>query len=214
MNKSLFLVAQCLHWLLWHGADVTRVTVRGWTAAHLAAIRGQDACMQVCRDIHSPAKGRQAFGLDTSLWRSVEVLLLELALCLYSWNQVTGKMTALVCSLCAIRFIRGTQLTISSHPVRQCLLFQPVSFAFLVGFVNKWSKPRSSRWPRVQPMGSRTHCKPYCEVERWEPSTCNSLMQSQSLVSFSIPNPSLTEVWDYRLTSVGTFSLVTLWIYL
>ncbi|XP_071074394.1 ankyrin repeat domain-containing protein 42 isoform X2 [Dasypus novemcinctus] len=37
---------QCLHWLLWHGADITRVTVKGWTAAHIAAIRGQDACMQ------------------------------------------------------------------------------------------------------------------------------------------------------------------------
>ncbi|XP_048150439.1 ankyrin repeat domain-containing protein 42 isoform X2 [Corvus hawaiiensis] len=37
---------ECLHWLLWHGADTTRVTVGGWTAAHLAAIRGQDACMQ------------------------------------------------------------------------------------------------------------------------------------------------------------------------
>ncbi|KAM6099716.1 ankyrin repeat domain-containing protein 42 isoform 3-T9 [Theristicus caerulescens] len=37
---------ECLHWLLWHGADTTHVTVRGWTAAHLAALRGQDACMQ------------------------------------------------------------------------------------------------------------------------------------------------------------------------
>ncbi|XP_063250503.1 ankyrin repeat domain-containing protein 42 isoform X3 [Prinia subflava] len=37
---------ECLQWLLWHGADTTRVTGRGWTAAHLAAIRGQDACTQ------------------------------------------------------------------------------------------------------------------------------------------------------------------------
>ncbi|XP_077307528.1 ankyrin repeat domain-containing protein 42 [Lithobates pipiens] len=37
---------ECLHWLLWHGADIGDVTTRGWTAAHLAAIRGQDACMQ------------------------------------------------------------------------------------------------------------------------------------------------------------------------
>ncbi|KAM5316555.1 ankyrin repeat domain-containing protein 42 isoform 1-T1 [Glossophaga mutica] len=37
---------ECLHWLLWHGADITLVTTRGWTAAHIAAIRGQDACMQ------------------------------------------------------------------------------------------------------------------------------------------------------------------------
>ncbi|XP_019384089.1 PREDICTED: ankyrin repeat domain-containing protein 42 [Crocodylus porosus] len=37
---------ECLHWLLWHGANITDTTMRGWTAAHLAAIRGQDACMQ------------------------------------------------------------------------------------------------------------------------------------------------------------------------
>ncbi|XP_036994488.2 ankyrin repeat domain-containing protein 42 isoform X1 [Artibeus jamaicensis] len=37
---------ECLHWLLWHGADITLATTRGWTAAHIAAIRGQDACMQ------------------------------------------------------------------------------------------------------------------------------------------------------------------------
>ncbi|XP_019499019.1 PREDICTED: LOW QUALITY PROTEIN: ankyrin repeat domain-containing protein 42, partial [Hipposideros armiger] len=38
---------ECLHWLLWHGADITQATMRGWTAAHIAAIRGKDACMQV-----------------------------------------------------------------------------------------------------------------------------------------------------------------------
>ncbi|XP_044799364.1 ankyrin repeat domain-containing protein 42 isoform X5 [Bubalus bubalis] len=37
---------ECLHWLLWHGADISQVTARGWTAAHISAIRGQDACMQ------------------------------------------------------------------------------------------------------------------------------------------------------------------------
>ncbi|XP_038617928.1 ankyrin repeat domain-containing protein 42 isoform X2 [Tachyglossus aculeatus] len=37
---------ECLHWLLWHGADVAQTAPRGWTAAHLAAIKGQDACMQ------------------------------------------------------------------------------------------------------------------------------------------------------------------------
>ncbi|XP_074160682.1 ankyrin repeat domain-containing protein 42 isoform X6 [Sminthopsis crassicaudata] len=37
---------ECLHWLLWHGADIMCVTPGGWTAAHIAAIRGQDACMQ------------------------------------------------------------------------------------------------------------------------------------------------------------------------
>jgi len=33
--------------LLWHGADATVATPKGWTAAHIAAIRGQDACVQV-----------------------------------------------------------------------------------------------------------------------------------------------------------------------
>ncbi|XP_031243235.1 ankyrin repeat domain-containing protein 42 isoform X3 [Mastomys coucha] len=37
---------ECLHWLLWNGADATQTTTRGWTAAHIAAIRGQDACLQ------------------------------------------------------------------------------------------------------------------------------------------------------------------------
>ncbi|XP_077987625.1 ankyrin repeat domain-containing protein 42-like isoform X2 [Glandiceps talaboti] len=37
---------ECLHWLLWHGADTTVTTPQGWTAAHIAAIRGQDASVQ------------------------------------------------------------------------------------------------------------------------------------------------------------------------
>ncbi|XP_016277440.2 ankyrin repeat domain-containing protein 42 isoform X1 [Monodelphis domestica] len=37
---------ECLHWLLWHGADIMSVSPGGWTAAHIAAIKGQDACMQ------------------------------------------------------------------------------------------------------------------------------------------------------------------------
>lgn len=37
---------ECLHWLLWHGADANVTTTKGWTPAHIAAIRGQDACMQ------------------------------------------------------------------------------------------------------------------------------------------------------------------------
>ncbi|OWF47892.1 ankyrin repeat domain-containing protein 42-like isoform X1 [Mizuhopecten yessoensis] len=37
---------ECLHWLLWHGADATVVTPKGWSPAHIASIRGQDACMQ------------------------------------------------------------------------------------------------------------------------------------------------------------------------
>lgn len=98
------MVEQCLHWLLWHGADVTRVAVRGWTAAHLAAIRGQDACMQVRGDIHSSAKGRQAFALDTSLRKSAESAPTGAGshLCVFTAEtKVTGKTSVLVCSLFA-----------------------------------------------------------------------------------------------------------------
>uniref|UniRef100_A0A670ZNS8 Uncharacterized protein n=2 Tax=Pseudonaja textilis TaxID=8673 RepID=A0A670ZNS8_PSETE len=73
---------ECLHWLLWHGADQTAVTVRGWTAAHLAAIRGQDACMQAlhlnavnlglpddlgCTPAHLAATHGHSFTLQTIL---------------------------------------------------------------------------------------------------------------------------------------------------
>ncbi|KFP70217.1 Ankyrin repeat domain-containing protein 42, partial [Acanthisitta chloris] len=73
---------ECLHWLLWHGADTTQVTVRGWTAAHLAAIRGQDACMQAlllkgasaearddrgCTAAHLAAAHGQSYTLQTLL---------------------------------------------------------------------------------------------------------------------------------------------------
>ncbi|XP_068002198.1 ankyrin repeat domain-containing protein 42 [Melanerpes formicivorus] len=53
---------ECLHWLLWHGADATHVTVRGWTAAHLAAIRGQDACMQALLMTGSEVEAADAGG--------------------------------------------------------------------------------------------------------------------------------------------------------
>ncbi|KAM6099717.1 ankyrin repeat domain-containing protein 42 isoform 4-T10 [Theristicus caerulescens] len=73
---------ECLHWLLWHGADTTHVTVRGWTAAHLAALRGQDACMQAllinganaeaqddrgCTPSHLAAAHGQSYTLQTIL---------------------------------------------------------------------------------------------------------------------------------------------------
>ncbi|XP_038069458.1 ankyrin repeat domain-containing protein 42-like [Patiria miniata] len=37
---------ECLHWLLWHGADLNVKTPQGWTPIHIAAIRGQDQCIQ------------------------------------------------------------------------------------------------------------------------------------------------------------------------
>ncbi|XP_070800140.1 ankyrin repeat domain-containing protein 42 [Pituophis catenifer annectens] len=79
---------ECLHWLLWHGADQTAVTVRGWTAAHLAAIRGQDACMQAlnlnavnlrvpddlgCTPAHLAATHGHSFTLQTILRSGVDV---------------------------------------------------------------------------------------------------------------------------------------------
>ncbi|XP_049679422.1 ankyrin repeat domain-containing protein 42 isoform X3 [Accipiter gentilis] len=79
---------ECLHWLLWHGADTTHVTVRGWTAAHLAAIRGQDACMQAllinganaeaqddrgCTPSHLAAAHGQSYTLQTILRSGADV---------------------------------------------------------------------------------------------------------------------------------------------
>ncbi|KAM8977676.1 ankyrin repeat domain-containing protein 42 [Pelodytes ibericus] len=73
---------ECLHWLLWHGADISDVTTRGWTAAHLAAIKGQDACMQalvlsgvdlsaqddrLCSPAHLAAAHGHSFTLQTIL---------------------------------------------------------------------------------------------------------------------------------------------------
>uniref|UniRef100_H0WJL8 Ankyrin repeat domain-containing protein 42 n=1 Tax=Otolemur garnettii TaxID=30611 RepID=H0WJL8_OTOGA len=78
---------ECLHWLLWHGADITQVTTRGWTAAHIAAIRGQDACMQAliinganltaqddrgCTPLHLAATHGHSFTLQMMLRSGVD----------------------------------------------------------------------------------------------------------------------------------------------
>ncbi|KAG8514779.1 Ankyrin repeat domain-containing protein 42, partial [Galemys pyrenaicus] len=78
---------ECLHWLLWHGADITQVTMRGWTAAHIAAIRGQDACMQAlivnganlsaqdergCTPLHLAATHGHSFTLQVMLRSGVD----------------------------------------------------------------------------------------------------------------------------------------------
>ncbi|XP_010851504.1 PREDICTED: ankyrin repeat domain-containing protein 42 isoform X5 [Bison bison bison] len=78
---------ECLHWLLWHGADISQVTARGWTAAHISAIRGQDACMQAliinganlaaqddrgCTPLHLAATHGHSFTLQIMLRSGVD----------------------------------------------------------------------------------------------------------------------------------------------
>nr|XP_008537111.1 PREDICTED: ankyrin repeat domain-containing protein 42 isoform X3 [Equus przewalskii] len=78
---------ECLHWLLWHGADIAQATTRGWTAAHIAAIRGQDACMQAliinganlaaqddrgCTPLHLAATHGHSFTLQIMLRSGVD----------------------------------------------------------------------------------------------------------------------------------------------
>ncbi|XP_017444434.1 ankyrin repeat domain-containing protein 42 isoform X1 [Rattus norvegicus] len=78
---------ECLHWLLWNGADATQTTTRGWTAAHVAAIRGQDACLQAliinganlatqddrgCTPVHLAATHGHSFSLQVMLRSGVD----------------------------------------------------------------------------------------------------------------------------------------------
>uniref|UniRef100_A0A2K5Y969 Ankyrin repeat domain-containing protein 42 n=1 Tax=Mandrillus leucophaeus TaxID=9568 RepID=A0A2K5Y969_MANLE len=78
---------ECLHWLLWHGADITHVTTRGWAASHIAAIRGQDACIQAlimnganltaqddrgCTPLHLAATHGHSFTLQIMLRSGVD----------------------------------------------------------------------------------------------------------------------------------------------
>lgn len=78
---------ECLHWLLWNGADATQTTTRGWTAAHVAAIRGQDACLQAlivnganlatqddrgCTPVHLAATHGHSFSLQIMLRSGVD----------------------------------------------------------------------------------------------------------------------------------------------
>nr|XP_020037538.1 ankyrin repeat domain-containing protein 42 [Castor canadensis] len=78
---------ECLHWLLWHGADITQGTTRGWTPAHIAAIRGHDACMQAliinganlaaqddrgCTPLHLAATHGHSFTLQIMLRSGVD----------------------------------------------------------------------------------------------------------------------------------------------
>nr|BAC26485.1 unnamed protein product [Mus musculus] len=78
---------ECLHWLLWSGADATQTTTRGWTAAHIPAIRGQDACLQAliinganlptqddrgCTPLHLAATHGHSFSLQIMLRSGVD----------------------------------------------------------------------------------------------------------------------------------------------
>ncbi|KAK6194561.1 hypothetical protein SNE40_000176 [Patella caerulea] len=79
---------ECVHWLLWHGADPNITTPKGWTAAHIAAIRGQDGCLQAltnsgvslaekdvrgCTPTHLAASHGHAFSLNAILRSGVDV---------------------------------------------------------------------------------------------------------------------------------------------
>lgn len=79
---------ECVHWLLWHGADPTVTTPRGWTPAHIAAIRGFENCCEAltnngvsmsARDIrgqtplHLAAAHGHSFGLNTILRSGADV---------------------------------------------------------------------------------------------------------------------------------------------
>lgn len=47
IHIAIFFEFQCMHWLLWHGAEINKQSKDGWTPAHVAAIRGRSTCMQV-----------------------------------------------------------------------------------------------------------------------------------------------------------------------
>ena len=51
-----------MHWLLWHGADHTAATNKGWSPVHIAAIRGQDACIQSLINNNASVNARDARG--------------------------------------------------------------------------------------------------------------------------------------------------------
>eukprot|EP00794_Sanderia_malayensis_P011110 gene11110-12280_t len=53
---------ECLHWLLWHGADHSEKSPEEWTPAHIASIRGQDACLQALAANGADMNARDARG--------------------------------------------------------------------------------------------------------------------------------------------------------
>jgi len=83
---------ECIHWLLWHGADYSEVTTELWTPAHIAAIRGQDACLQAlaangadmnAKDIrgrtpaHLAAAHGNSYTLQSILRKGVDIAALD-----------------------------------------------------------------------------------------------------------------------------------------
>ncbi|XP_032830997.1 ankyrin repeat domain-containing protein 42 [Petromyzon marinus] len=72
---------ECMHWLLWHGADPEATAGRGWTALHVAALRGQHACAQALlasgADVSRPdARGCTAAHLSAGHGHSFTLLTL------------------------------------------------------------------------------------------------------------------------------------------
>lgn len=83
---------ECVHWLLWQGADPTITTPQGWTPVHIAAIRGHDFCLQalvnnnVCLNIkdnrgstaiHMAASHGNSFCLNTLMRGGADVNVVD-----------------------------------------------------------------------------------------------------------------------------------------
>ncbi|XP_059144476.1 ankyrin repeat domain-containing protein 42-like [Physella acuta] len=90
---------ECVHWLLWHGADPTVTTPRGWTPAHIAAIRGYENCIEALANngvslsskdtrgqtpLHLAAAHGHSFCLNTILRSGADVSVIDNM----GWNPV------------------------------------------------------------------------------------------------------------------------------
>uniref|UniRef100_A0A2C9K4N9 Uncharacterized protein n=1 Tax=Biomphalaria glabrata TaxID=6526 RepID=A0A2C9K4N9_BIOGL len=86
------LAKYCVHWLLWQGADPTVTTPRGWTPAHIAAIRGFENCIEALSNngvslstkdargqtpLHLAAAHGHSFCLNTILRSGADITVLD-----------------------------------------------------------------------------------------------------------------------------------------